>query len=136
MQTWTRAVLGQGALQPYGRAWAWTKWTARVPLPPDALTKIEQQAKWPLARRSRNALELELVCKAVDTAMNHQPERPDSIWSLRGVLNNSWHRYASEPASLCMASVVLPTLSTIAMQCSRFGFVLTLHGRLFPNSVS
>ena len=25
-RTWLRAELGQGALQPYGRAWAWTQW--------------------------------------------------------------------------------------------------------------
>lgn len=34
----------------------------------------------------------ELVCKAVDSSYQTQPERVESIWNLRGVLNNSWHR--------------------------------------------
>ena len=28
----------------------------------------------------------------VDIAANVQPENVESIWNLRGVLNNSWHR--------------------------------------------
>ena len=28
----------------------------------------------------------------VDIAANVQPENVQSIWNLRGVLNNSWHR--------------------------------------------
>eukprot|EP00966_Prymnesium_polylepis_P324049 7380154-Prymnesium_polylepis.2 len=59
--------------QPSHRAWAWTFWEAEVPVRPGQ--PIEQ-----------------LVCKATDAAHNVQPERADSIWNLRGLANNSWHR--------------------------------------------
>lgn len=36
--------------------------------------------------------EMKLVCKAVDAGYNSQPERPEPIWNIRGVLSNSWHR--------------------------------------------
>ena len=36
--------------------------------------------------------ELEIVCKAVDSSHNVQPEKVDGIWNVRGLLNNSWHR--------------------------------------------
>lgn len=38
--------------------------------------------------------EVELVCKAIDAGYNCQPERPEPIWNIRGVLSNSWHRVA------------------------------------------
>jgi len=71
--TWHAATLGDGATQPSHRAWAWTFWEAEVPVRPGQ--PIEQ-----------------LVCKATDAAHNVQPERADSIWNLRGLANNSWHR--------------------------------------------
>jgi len=91
-QTWTRAELGQGALQPYGRAWAWTKWSVDVPLPQETIKKLHERSRWPFAPRQAHGLEVQLVCKAVDTSMNQQPESLPSIWSLRGIMNNSWHR--------------------------------------------
>ncbi|GLJ15220.1 hypothetical protein SUGI_0248770 [Cryptomeria japonica] len=33
----------------------------------------------------------DIIAKAVDSAANVQPEKVDTIWNLRGVLNNSWH---------------------------------------------
>ena len=33
-----------------------------------------------------------LVCKAVDAAHNTQPEHAASVWNLRGLANNCWHR--------------------------------------------
>ena len=62
---------GDGALE--SRTWAWTLWEASLPIP-KGKTKIE------------------LVCKAIDASYNCQPERPDPIWNIRGVLSNSWHR--------------------------------------------
>eukprot|EP01018_Ginkgo_biloba_P022603 Gb_35091 [translate_table: standard] len=43
-----------------------------------------------------------IIAKAVDSAANVQPESVESIWNLRGVLNNSWHRVhvVSAPASI------------------------------------
>lgn len=37
-------------------------------------------------------LKLEYVdIEQVDSAANVQPEKVETIWNLRGVLNNSWH---------------------------------------------
>lgn len=33
----------------------------------------------------------DIIVKAVDSAANVQPEKVETIWNLRGVLNNSWH---------------------------------------------
>ena len=55
------------------RTWAWTLWEASLPIP-------------------KGKGEMKLVCKAVDASYNSQPERPEPIWNIRGVLSNSWHR--------------------------------------------
>ena len=73
--TWHTATLGEGADQPEGRAWAWTFWEAEVPINE-------------LGAHSKTTL----VCKAVDAAHNVQPETPASVWNLRGLANNCWHR--------------------------------------------
>lgn len=36
--------------------------------------------------------ELQIVCKAVDSSYNSQPEGVAGVWNLRGVLNNAWYR--------------------------------------------
>ncbi|KAK7915447.1 hypothetical protein WMY93_011208 [Mugilogobius chulae] len=56
-----------------GQAWAWKLWELTVPLPEDAA-------------------EMEVVCKAVDSSYNVQPDSILPIWNLRGVLSNAWHR--------------------------------------------
>ena len=56
------------------RSWAWTLWEARVPIP------------------EGHDGELEIVCKAIDSSHNVQPDTVDGIWNVRGLLNNSWHR--------------------------------------------
>ena len=73
-ETWHTAELGRGKEQPTDKAWAWTLWTAEVPVHPCRDAKVE------------------LVCKATDSSHNQQPESPESVWNLRGILNNSWHR--------------------------------------------
>lgn len=35
---------------------------------------------------------LELVCRAVDAAMNTQPSELEAVWNLRGIVNNAYHR--------------------------------------------
>jgi len=60
--------------QSLERTWAWTPWTATVNLPAEAGGKLE------------------LICKAVDSAYNSQPDTVAPIWNLRGVVNNAWHR--------------------------------------------
>lgn len=72
--TWHTATLTEGADQPRDRAWAWTFWEAELPAPRDL---------------SKGAT---LVCKAVDASHNTQPESVASIWNLRGLANNAWHR--------------------------------------------
>uniref|UniRef100_L7MAC1 Sulfite oxidase n=1 Tax=Rhipicephalus pulchellus TaxID=72859 RepID=L7MAC1_RHIPC len=55
------------------RAWAWTLWKIDLPVPKDTD-------------------KLEIVCKAVDSSYNSQPEGVAGVWNLRGVLNNAWYR--------------------------------------------
>lgn len=78
-KTWTEANLVQGSKSEsryiadddeHRDKWAWVLWEAVVQI--DSPTYI--------------------IAKAVDTAANTQPESVGSIWNLRGVLNNSWHR--------------------------------------------
>ncbi|KAK8768271.1 hypothetical protein V5799_015266 [Amblyomma americanum] len=71
-QNWTPAELQSEDTSLY-RAWAWTLWKLDLPVPP-------------------NATELEIVCKAVDSSYNSQPEGVAGVWNLRGVLNNAWYR--------------------------------------------
>ncbi|XP_029450619.1 sulfite oxidase-like [Rhinatrema bivittatum] len=70
--TWHVAQLA-GEKQAPGRAWAWKLWTLTAP-PPTGRT------------------ELEIICKAVDSSYNVQPNTVAPIWNLRGVLSNAWHR--------------------------------------------
>ncbi|XP_023689510.1 sulfite oxidase, mitochondrial [Paramormyrops kingsleyae] len=58
---------------PPGRAWAWKLWELSAPLP-------------------SGTQELEIICKAVDSSYNVQPDSMAPIWNLRGVLSNAWHR--------------------------------------------
>ncbi|KDO25847.1 hypothetical protein SPRG_08791 [Saprolegnia parasitica CBS 223.65] len=73
-QTWQEATLApEATAQRYNRAWAWTPWTLDVDVADD--TK-----------------ELHIVCKAIDSSYNVQPDTIAPIWNMRGVLNNAWHR--------------------------------------------
>ena len=62
------------------KAFGWTLWTAMVPV--ESL----------LQGRSSKARPLELVCKAIDSGYNSQPENPSHIWNLRGVLSHAYHK--------------------------------------------
>lgn len=73
-KNWQAAELGEGAGQPRGQAWAWTMWSALLPLPPG------------------HSGPLRVCCKAVDSSYNVQPDTSDPIWNLRGCLSNAWHR--------------------------------------------
>ncbi|KAJ3193166.1 hypothetical protein HK101_005321 [Irineochytrium annulatum] len=66
-KTWNDAELLRRPGQPKGREWAWTQWETRVPVPKDAEV-------------------IEIICKAVDTSYNEQPERMESVYNVRGVL--------------------------------------------------
>jgi sulfite oxidase len=80
--TWNTANLdgenedvGNGRL-PYRRTYSWTLWEAVIDLPSTTTGDSKH----------------EFVVKAVDESYNSQPEKPDGIWNVRGILNNSWHR--------------------------------------------
>jgi len=75
-KTWIPATLGQGSEQKTNKAWAWTFWSAEVPI----------------SDAARKAGTMEVLCRATDAASNTQPETPAPIWNLRGLANNSWHR--------------------------------------------
>lgn len=68
-ETWVDADLDEGADQPYGRAWAWTTWSADVPVPDGPV---------------------ELVARAHDLGGGAMPRTPADVWNLRGLNNNSW----------------------------------------------
>ncbi|KAG9412525.1 hypothetical protein AC1031_015436 [Aphanomyces cochlioides] len=73
-KTWKEATLDPlGTRQKYNRAWAWTPWTLDVDV--DDTTK-----------------EMTILCKAIDSSYNVQPDTIAPIWNMRGVLNNAWHR--------------------------------------------
>ncbi|KAM4796025.1 sulfite oxidase, mitochondrial [Rhinophrynus dorsalis] len=71
-KTWRVAEL-TGEKQKAGQAWAWKLWQINVPLPAEGM-------------------DLTIICKAVDSSYNVQPDTVAPIWNLRGVLNNAWHR--------------------------------------------
>ena len=85
-ETWTDAELqnefeSDGITQlPYKNTFSWTLWTAVVDI--DHSSSSDK----------KNNGEVEIVVKAVDESYNSQPERPEGIWNVRGILNNSWHR--------------------------------------------
>lgn len=72
-KSWTTASLTEKDDAPRNQVYDWTLWTATVNLP----------------KENEN---VELVCKAVDSAYNSQPDGVANIWNLRGLLNNAWHR--------------------------------------------
>lgn len=71
-KTWSTANL-KGPEQQPNRAWAWSLWQATVPIP-EGVNKLD------------------IVCKAIDSSYNVQPDTVAPIWNLRGVLSNAWHR--------------------------------------------
>jgi sulfite oxidase len=76
-KTWNTADMNHGAEQEYNKAWAWTLWKTKVAIPSDLV---------------QHGGDLTIVCRAVDNAYNTQPEKLESVWNLRGVVNNAWHR--------------------------------------------
>ncbi len=73
-KSWTTANIVQGGDQKFGRAWAWVFWECEVP------AKVKSDGT------------VTIASKAVDMAMNSQPERVDHGWNVRGLGNNSWYR--------------------------------------------
>lgn len=76
-KTWQAATLVPPQQKMY-QTWAWTLWSAEVALPAAPAGDAPQK--------------VELVARAVDSACNVQPSDAASLWNLRGVMNNVWHR--------------------------------------------
>ncbi|EFJ47861.1 hypothetical protein VOLCADRAFT_81306 [Volvox carteri f. nagariensis] len=79
-KSWTAAKLlppapGAPPHGSYSGAWAWTLWEVSS-----------------AAAEGTSSPTLELVCKAVDSSYNNQPDSIGPIWNLRGIVNNAWHR--------------------------------------------
>ena len=70
---WSVAKLHSDQSQKPNRVWAWSLWEATVPV-------------------SAGTGQLDIVCKAMDSSCNMQPENIESIWNFRGLANNAWHR--------------------------------------------
>ena len=73
--TWHIANLGKGSEQLLGKAWAWTHWELDIPN-----DKISREGA------------TTITCRACDISYNRQPENLRSIWNIRGLLNNNWHK--------------------------------------------
>ncbi|KRY87238.1 putative sulfite oxidase, mitochondrial [Trichinella pseudospiralis] len=71
--TWHSAVLHLHIQERRNARFAWTLWTCDVPV-------------------GDNSGPITLLCKATDSSHNCQPENPNSIWNIRGLVNNSWHK--------------------------------------------
>ncbi|MBC7879138.1 MAG: molybdopterin-dependent oxidoreductase [Anaerolineales bacterium] len=63
--TWIQAELLKDS------SWAWTLWKASVELKPG---------------------KHQLAVRAMDTAINTQPENISQVWNFKGYMNNAWHR--------------------------------------------
>ena len=81
-KTWHTADLKK-LPQPLTKSWAWTLFSATIPLEADVGTDDST---------SSNNKKYEIICKAVDSSYNSQPDTTAPIWNLRGVLSTSWHR--------------------------------------------
>jgi sulfite oxidase len=88
-KNWTTAKLldvptDDRGLPDYTRrnqVFAWTRWSAELPITNDLL------------EGAKNKLDsVEILCRAFDSSYNSQPERAETIWNVRGVVNNSWHK--------------------------------------------
>ncbi|KAF4754846.1 hypothetical protein FOZ62_003493, partial [Perkinsus olseni] len=71
----------------FGRAWSWVLWSAVVSIPPGGPESSLIDVGPP-----EETQEVEIIVRAIDDANNTQPERPVTIWNVRGLVNNSWHR--------------------------------------------
>ena len=71
-KTWSQASIYNENDESSQRSWAWTLWTI------DFTPEVEG--------------EYEICVRAQDSNCNTQPESPVTLWNVRGLCNNSWHR--------------------------------------------
>lgn len=78
--TWQTASLEQEPdFDKRNKTWHWTRWKTNIELPVEEFIERKKD-------------KVEICCRAVDSAYNSQPERAETIWNVRGVVNNCWHR--------------------------------------------
>jgi len=65
-----------------GRNWAWKQWVKKIPIPLDLKERIERN----------EAVEVEIVCRAIDGDFNSQPEKMEEVWNVLGICINHWSR--------------------------------------------
>ncbi|KRX65548.1 putative sulfite oxidase, mitochondrial, partial [Trichinella sp. T9] len=120
--TWHSADLQLHIHERRNARFAWTLWTCEVPV-------------------EENSGPITLLCKATDSSHNCQPESPNSIWNIRGLVNNSWHKvqciqsvgFQSPPhVSACRCIVPSLTLwrllgSLTSRDCSRHRLLASLN---------
>lgn len=63
------------------KSYSWVLWTIEIEVDSSELKKGNK---------------LQLICKAIDSSYNTQPENVKSLYNFRGVLNNAWHRIQIE----------------------------------------
>jgi len=74
-KSWVDATITDGHEQKFNRAWAWVFWTCdNIP------AIVGEDGK------------VQISSKAVDAALNSQPESCSHMWNVRGLGNNSWHK--------------------------------------------
>ena len=56
------------------------------------ITRFGNKDKFYLVKSMYNKYINNICCKAIDNAYNTQPEKPEQIWNMRGLNNNSWHK--------------------------------------------
>lgn len=67
----TPPPLNDAASSSY-RSYTWMPWSASVTAPSSG--------------------DMRIMCRAMDSQHNRQPETAESVWNIRGLLNNSYHR--------------------------------------------
>lgn len=93
-QSWKQADLLPRPKASHNQDWAWTLWKATLNMADvqeHFLPETEADADSPNAKLGSGASKVRVICRAVDSSGNTQPERPESVWNLRGLLCNSWH---------------------------------------------
>ncbi|XP_060808320.1 sulfite oxidase, mitochondrial isoform X2 [Amyelois transitella] len=70
---WLEARPAAADAAPPRQHYAWTLWTARVPV-------------------EAHQHEVEIWVKATDSNFNTQPEKFEDIWNIRGILSNAYHK--------------------------------------------
>ena len=72
-KNWHTAELNHCRDQDVDNMYSWTLWECTVPIPQNHKGKVN------------------VMCRAVDSSCNTQPDTVGPVWNLRGCLNNSWH---------------------------------------------